>query len=545
MHIYERLLELGYWNRKPQQFLVIDFSQGTTEIAYVETIPSGLRLLAYDVQRNMPAQAKNQQALVHFIGEFTRKNLIDKKTVMISISDADSVAIKFITMPMIPDKEIRSAAKWKLRDVVSFDLDQSIIDWQWVDDYTDNEDNRNKGIVFIVAMQHTIDQYLSIVHQCQLEPWSITSSTFSYAHLLTYFPNNPMVSAVLAVDYKGSTLSIYLNNKLNFVRRLPISWEKFTQSLTEVIVSGEDRIELSIAQAEDIESTFGIPESEKEVVHHTLQAAQIISLLRPLLETLVRDLNSSFEYFAANFNSPRPAALYLTGGGSNLKNLDKYLSRELAVPVSYLSAPACVEVGMALSHKTNKTDPRQMANVLGAALSCPGVINLLPSEVRAKRLKQIQREAWRLATVIGGAIFFISLSSAQFQVYHYKNRIKQASDYLETIDKIGVSESNIRFKEDLIKKIQSKRVPVDGVLKVISGFVPQEIILDEFSLDQGKHDLILRGGVMAPEDVAEKVLINFMQQLESSLFFKEVTLISSQRMEIVQRFEISIELHCD
>lgn len=539
----DRVLEsLGFLNRRPGKFLAIDFSQAITEIVYVESLPGGLKLLAYDTQRILPAEETNEEVTVHFINEFIRKNSVEEKIAMVSISDVDSVVIKFLAMPFIPDKEIRSAAKWKLRDDVPFDVEQSAIDWQVVGDYVDEEGTRNKGIIFMVARKELIERYLSILHQCKLDSWSISGSSFNYAHLLPYFPNNPKVSAVLAVDYKGSTLSIYSNNKLHFVRRLPISWEKLTQSLTEVIVSGEGKIELSYDEAENIKNTFGIPEDEKQIVQDKVPATHILSLLRPLLEALVRDLKFSFQYFASNFNSEAPASLYLTGGGSNLKNLDKYLSKALALPVSYLSLPACVDVHIFNREKTDEHDQKKIMNALGAAFSDPGGINLLPPEIKAKRAEHIQRAALRLSGMTGAAVFFLLLLSAQFQANDYKNRVKNAQVHLKTIEEINVLRSKIQLREDLVEKIQGKTVPVAGVLKVLSVLVPPEIVLDELSLDQGKHDLTLKGTISAVENIAEGILINFMQQLELSPFFDEVSLVSSQRTETVQKFEILVEL---
>ena len=216
---------LALFGRKPQKFLAIDFSQALTGIIYVESSGDGLKLLAYDIQKVLPAGARNEETAVNFIKAFLEKNSIEEKDVLLSISDVDSVVIKFLTMPFIPEKEIRGAAKWKLRDVIPFDLEQSVIDWQFVGDYVDEEGTKNRGMIFIVAMKEIIDHYLLIVNKCNLDPLGITGSSFNYANLLPYVPNNPKVSAVLDVDYKGSTLSIYSNNKLNFVRRLPFLGE--------------------------------------------------------------------------------------------------------------------------------------------------------------------------------------------------------------------------------------------------------------------------------------------------------------------------------
>ena len=529
---------LAPFGRKPQKFLAIDFSQAMTGIIYVESLDNGLKLLAYDIQKNSAAEKENEAATVDFLKAFLEKNSIAEKDVMVSISDADPVVIKFLTLPFIPEKEIPGAAKWKLKDDVSFDLDQSAVAWQAVGDYVDSEGIKNRGMIFVIMMKEVMDRYLSIIGQCHLEPLGITSSSFNYASLLQYTAQNSKVTAVLDVDYKGSTLSIYSGNKLNFVRRLPISWEKLTQSLTEVIVSGEGKFELSYDEAQAIGSTFGIPEDENQIVKDKIQATHIISLLRPLLETLVRDLKFSFQYFASNFNTEPPGSLYLTGGGSNLKNLDKYLTKDLNLAVSYLSLPGCVDARILEGGKLDQGSRNKIINALGAALSDPRAINLLPPEVMARRTERVQRVILRLSGIAAGAIFLFLLFSAQFQVRDYQGRVKNAQSHLMTVEEINTLEGKIRVREDLITKIQENRVPAAGVMKVISASVSAEIILDELSFDQAKHTLLLKGVIPAEEDFAQRVLIDFIQQLELSPFFAEVSLVSSRRVETSQEFEI-------
>lgn len=529
---------LAPFGRKPQKFLAIDFSQAMTGIIYVESLDNGLKLLAYDIQKNSVAEKENETIVVNFIKTFLEKNSIAEKDVMISISDADPVVIKFLTLPLIPEKEILSAVKWKLKDDVSFDLEQSVIAWQVVGDYVDSEGVKSRGMIFIVMMKEAMDRSLSIIDQCHLEPLGITSSSFNYASLLRYAAPNSKVTAVLDVDYKGSTLSIYSGNKLNFVRRLPISWEKLAQSLTEVIVSGEGKIELSYDEAQAIGSTFGIPEDENQVVKDKVQATHIISLLRPLLETLVRDLKFSFQYFSSNFNTEGPGSLYLTGGGSNLKNLDKYLTKALNLEVSYLSLPGCVDTRILEVGKLDQSSRNKIINALGAALSDPRAINLLPPEVMARRIERIQRAILRLFGIAAGAIFLFLLFSVQFQVRDYQSRVKTARVHLMTIEEINVLKGKIRVREDLIAKIQEGRVPAAGILNVLSASVSAEIILNELSFDQAKHTLLLKGVIPAEEDFAQRVLIDFMRQLELSPFFTEVSLVSSRRMETSQEFEI-------
>ena len=98
------------------------------------------------------------------------------------------------------------------------------------------------------------------------------------------------------------------------------------------------------------------------------------------------------------------------------------------------------------------------------------------------------------------------------------------------------------LKEGLIDVIHAGRVPVGGLLKLVSAVVPPSIILDELSLDQFSHLLLLKGVVTLSKDSVEKVLTDFMQDLEKSAFVLEAHLVNSKEDLGVNSFVIKCDL---
>ncbi|MCK5081269.1 MAG: hypothetical protein KAR31_00045, partial [Candidatus Omnitrophica bacterium] len=136
----------------------------------------------------------------------------------------------------------------------------------------------------------------------------------------------------------------------------------------------------------------------------------------------------------------------------------------------------------------------------------------------------------------------ILILNARIQISGYQNRIKIAEVHLRVIGGIKVLKERLLLKEALMEKIQKGRVPAHGLLKVLGVLTPKTVILDEVFFDQTSHRLVLKGGVLASEETTGAVLASFMQQLESSPFFGEASLISSQRIAGSQKFEIKCDL---
>ena len=343
------------------------------------------------------------------------------------------------------------------------------------------------------------------------------------------------------IGYRDSSLCIYKKNKLIFFRKLTFSSDKLTQALTTTLASAEGRLTLSYEQAEEVKCTFGIPFDQSSVLQDGVQATQIISLMRPLLEKLVIELRRSFDYFSANFRETLSTTLYITGGGASLKNIDRYLNKELRVNVSKLPVPDFLKRPKLKEERFSK-ERDQLTNALGAALAGTKAINLLPHEVRAQRVELIEKISLRLVAVTVGLIFLFSLFVVKLQTRDYKNRLKNARAHLETISEIKLLTQKVSLRENFLKKMQQGNLPADKMLKIVSALIPAKVILTELFFEKGSYNLVLKGVVSAGEESGEIVLTEFMETLEGSALFTEATLVSFKTVGAAQRFEIVCEL---
>jgi Tfp pilus assembly protein PilN len=344
--------------------------------------------------------------------------------------------------------------------------------------------------------------------------------------------NSPKIVAVLDIGYSETTLCIYKENRLNFIRKLSFSSDKLTLALTP---------EFTYEKAEDIKMAFGIPQDETMFLSDNVQAVRVILLMRPLLEDLVKELKRSFDYFMANFKEEGPSLLYLSGGGASLKNLDRYLNKELNIKVSALALPTCVSIDSAEKEKINN-DWNQIANILGLALAKVESINLLPPELKTQKIEFIEKASLKVAGIVVGAIFLFLFLTVQFQIGDYRKRLKNAEAHLQNLAEVRAIKEKVDVRENLVAKIQKNKVPADGLLKLISVLLPNNIILEEMLLDENSRSLVLNGVVSATTDTAETVLSTFMNKIETSPFFTEATLVSSKDSGGVHEFQIKCDL---
>jgi len=525
------------WPVQTKKYFVIDFGQGLLKLLYGQSLRGHVDILAYAIHRD-----NNIQAMAKGISEFRRHHRILTKDVVVSISNPQATYMSYLSLPVLPEQEIFGAVQWQLKEEVSFDLGGAYFDWKVVKEYLDERNVKQRGMIFILAERKALEQYLDVVAQSKLHALRVGSGFFNYGHILKGLSAAEGCCAILDIDSQESTLGIFLQKKLHLVRRLPFSLEKFCQSLTGALVTPQGKVELTYSEAEGVVSTAGIPQDENAVMPNGLQASYLVSLMRPLLEALGRELKFSFDYFASTFDQEPPTSIYLTGFGANIKNLDRYLQKELNIKVDYLSLPQTQRQ----QPSTGPTLPQQEQNIIlsaaGAMFEDPKGIDLMPLEVKLYKMESLKRTTLRATVMTVAAVLLLLWLGTEFQIRDYRNRIKLAQRHLESLGVVKTLEQNIQMRKKLLVMIQKKEISVSGILKTLSQVVPKETILNELLLVKEKHSLMLKGFILPRETSVETILTHFLQELEAHPFIKEANLVSSKTKGVAQEFEITCDL---
>lgn len=519
----------------------INFSGGGAEIAYIEEGNANYVVYAYDIKDGLSQEGAWEEALISFIKNFIEQNAILTKDVVMNISESESVFIKYLTLPALSKKEILGAAKWQLKEESPFDLENASMDWQVIKESPDAEGKKSLGIIFIAIKKEAMDRCLYVLEQCELNLQAVTNSAFNCSPLLQALPQSPSIATVLDIGDKESTLSFYIDNKLNFIRILPVSHEKLLWSLTRALGTDKGKIELTLEQAADIEKNIGIVQNGTSIPHENLHPSHIQTLMRPFLEALVRELKFSFDYFQSTFGVEKPLGLFLTGSGAGLKHLDSYLKNALKMDVAYLSLPGSVALKVPDKEKF-RDDEQKILSALGASLGKFTLINLLPREIKLLKEKHTQLVSLAAASVLITFYLIISLLVVFSQIQTYQNKIKETQLTKKSLEHIKGLIMNIKEKDKLVNAIQEDKTPAEGALKVISLLIPPEIVLDELLFNQKGHRVSLKGQVLPKGEGSKNALTSFIEQLEESPFFNEVDLNATQWLGLIERFDIDCEL---
>lgn len=513
----------------------IDFGGSFIKVACLQDGGGIYRLLGY-VLKEFDATSSTSGDLSVFLKQILESNPVFGKETYLSISDPEGIFIKKLSLPHMPKDELLKAVKWQLKGELPFSPEESVSDLQVIREYSDSEGARKIEIFCVFARKDVINKYVSATTACGLAPQRISSSVFNYCGILDSLSPGTQTSAIFDIGNSHSYISIYQKNRLSFVRSLNFSTSKLSASLCASLLTDKGKVEVDFEKAEQLTRSIGIPLDETVKLSDGIKAGQLIPLMRPLLETAAKELERSFEYFNSESGSGNPEVLYITGGGANLKNFDSYLAGQLKIRTEKLPLPGSLDIRDVDAEKFF-LDAGQLSSAIGLSLSASG-INLLPPEIRNRKLELMQKSVLRIAAIAIGSVFVFSWFVINFQIRDYGKRLKIARVHLQNVEEVKTIKQLVDLKEGLINEVNAAKVPAGGLLKLIGSVIPASIILNELDFDQAGHSMRLNGIVTAGEDSAEKVLTDFMNSLEDSKFVAEANLTSSKDEQGVNSFEI-------
>lgn len=528
---------------KSQKLLAIDFEPFFTSIVYLERFGNELRLLDYDFKKISILEGRKDK-VVEFISEFIKIKSIQEKNVYLSIPLSEGLLIKNFTLPVSPKGEMLEIIKWQLKDEVSFDLKNAIIDWKIVKEYVDEDGARKNEIICAVGKKEIITTYLAVVEECGLSLSShLSPGPFNYQGILHSLNDKSKISIILHIGITDTTLCFYDSGQLRFLRKLSFSMEKLVTSLVATFTSDKGVVKFSLNDAEKLKDTYGIPQIQTKILTQGISALQVLSLMRPHLELLVREIKVTFNYYTEHFNTEIPSSIYLAGRGSNLKNLDKYLNEETNKTISFLTIPDFVVMNSEVKSRVNlKAGSNYIISALGLSLLGSKEINLLPAKYKLIKLKTAVKMFLPFTALVIAVVFIVSLFFVRYRLNDYENRLKQVKVYLKSLEGIKLTARKIQEREIVIAAVQKGYVPVEGLLKTISAILPSDIVLDSLVLDQNRHRLVLKGGIIKSSEEVEFVLAEFMRSIEESAFFSEASLLFSEKKGKVQIFKLKCDL---
>ncbi len=511
---------------------VIGIDIDATSINVVQRISAQgqVRITKLVIEKILFEQNKTKEAvIVEALARAVAKFKIQNSDVICTICDQKFI-LDHITLPVMPPEELAQAVKLQASNSQHYPIDNPVYDFEVQGRIMDKGVEKNNvklAALAKISLDNFINRFklpvndvtgqlrklLRVDSLMGLNIARVIPLSLAIGNIVQYSKN----SKVVAVFYMGSSnaeLNIYREMKLESSRKINVNGSDFTKALTGALFSDSGKTELNIAEAENLKKEYGIPTAgDNFLIRGKITANQALSLLRPRVEQLSREISRSFDYYYDRNQVKKIDEIVLMGEAAHLKRLNEVLNAELGIPVVVGNPLEGLNVSDEAASQMNAENIQSLIPALGASLADPSTgINLLPADLRNVE-KKFKERIWMVLTglaIVGISLAFCLVLFMQCLITG-QQLAKSKKAYQDTTIKIKDLKNRLYLERDI-----KHRMKIGAFLMNLS-HLPSRVSLTQLKMENGNLELF---GMVGAQSADPKVILDeLVREISKNAFY--------------------------
>ncbi|MDP8263633.1 MAG: type IV pilus assembly protein PilM [Candidatus Ancaeobacter aquaticus] len=543
----------------------LDIGESALKIVELEKKSGEVRLLNYEVIECDDGLGKGltdddrQNALLEKLTKFVDSKIFRNNSCIVGIS-GQAVFIRFVKLPVVEKRKMDQIVQYEAQQQVPFPIEEVRWDYQLLG----NGALEERDILLVAIKQDIVRTLVESVYQNGLMPEVIDVlplslyNCFAYNGLLT-----DEASLVVDIGARTTNLIVTGGDEL-WIRSIPIAGN----SLTQCIV---DDMKISEPEAENLKRSVGFGQGEIPELRGAIERGA---------SRLFAEISRSLGYYKSQFGGTPIKKVFITGGGSKLKNIEEALSERFKMPVEKFDPLQKITGAVKDEQKAGAlTETKHLlANAIGLGLR--GItrtelsVNLIPSDILKQR-GFVKKFAYYVVTFIVILLTLFSVRVCSTKIARANIiRAKDLSSYISYIevlnthfkkinDGVAVINNKLNMLNELIYdrdlwlrifiEIQNVMAPNIWIENISSN-------LEELKVETKKNMRKRKGRNKGSGDKAmfeevsvvylegkgrgsiEKDIPLFQHALEKSPLFKDVEIVSAELRNSLISFVIRLKL---
>jgi len=242
------------------------------------------------------------------------------KEVVTSVS-GHSVIVKKITLPLMTEAELEESIQWEAERYIPFDINDVNIDFHISGATPENPEVMD--VVLVAAKKDIINDYVSVTMESGLNPVIIDIDSFALENMLAinYEIEKDETVAIANIGASVTNINILRNNITSFTRDIFKGGNQITEEI-------QRQLHIDYEEAEKTKVGSKVDLSSQPIIQNVLRAAS---------ESLAIEIGNSLDFFHSTTTYEKIAKLYLSGGGSKIKDFDIALQQHIGIPVEVVN----------------------------------------------------------------------------------------------------------------------------------------------------------------------------------------------------------------
>ncbi len=232
------------------------------------------------------------------------------------------VVVRQIDLPYMPDDELRASLQFSVQDYIPIAVDQAILDFHTLEVHDNAEGDQFSRILLVAAQRDMVNAYMDVLGRARLTPVGLDLDAF--AMLRSLAPDGVLEGrdGELLINVGASVTNIVVHDggTPHFVRILLMGGN----GITDALVNG---LGVSYDEAEETKQLLGI------AARNPNGNAEAARLITERANRFVDEIRGSVDYYTAQTDSVPIRRVILSGGASQLPNLQERLAETLRLDV--------------------------------------------------------------------------------------------------------------------------------------------------------------------------------------------------------------------
>ncbi|MFH0947189.1 MAG: pilus assembly protein PilM [Planctomycetota bacterium] len=395
------------------------------------------------------------------------------------------VVIRYSQVPLVPDWQLRQLMEFEIQEMTGQSGDQLAADFNLLPVSSDL--SSDDTVLLALAKQGILDAHLSLLSGAGLKARAFSPNSIALYN--AYRKTSSCTGTVLLanVGARNTDLAIAREGDLLFARNVSGGGELFDDALIASFnVSAEKarRLKEELADVSPFDSATRRSAQEEKVARALSGATgQLFSMVQSSV---------MFARSQTGINDLALDRVLLSGGGSLLTGLDRYLASNLNVPVERFDPFDSVDLS-AVEDELDDTDRSGAVVALGLTLSASYddvySIEIVPPSVKKARAFK-ERTLFSILAVLLAVLFLVhdAISSKQDHAVaasdlvrvqrEQSNRQKRATAYEE-----GVAERIVQARKlELLESRLTAGTGLDRALGMVQRYLPEDLYVTSVAL---------------------------------------------------------------
>jgi len=307
----------------------LDVGAANIKLACIKRVKKELQLVDLVLQKGIePAPIKGE------IERILSENKLKEGEVVTSVS-GPSVVVRYVDFPDMSEGEVKNAIALESERFLPFRFEDVNLDVQVLKGASESKGKMH--VLIVAARKEIIKKRLDFLDSAGFIPIAIDVDALSLANC---FEKETVTSTnaigLLNIGATFTNLCIIEEGIPCFTRDIPLGGNTISSHL-------QKRLGILPEEAEDLKIKIGLSQEGEEAEKEKI--TKINDAVKEILESFLKEVRYSFDFHQSQAKGKVIERIYLSGGTSLLKEVDKFLGAELGVsveiwnPLKLLPAP--------------------------------------------------------------------------------------------------------------------------------------------------------------------------------------------------------------